>query len=68
MNIAEEASAALARVWEAMVVLAEDGNDLVVDTQRLAPTDSAHRIGDIASDLATLARAAEVLARLRAVP
>lgn len=68
MNIAEESSAALARVWDAMVVLAEAGNDMVVDTQRLAPADSAHQIGSIASDLATLARAAEVLARLRALP
>ena len=65
MNIAEEASVALARVWETMVVLAEAGNDMVVDAQRLAPANGAGQIVEVASDLATLARAAEVLARLR---
>lgn len=65
MNIAEEASAALARVWETMVVLAEAGNDMIIDTQRLAPADGVGQIAQIASDLATLARAAEVLVRLR---
>jgi hypothetical protein len=67
MNVADEASAALVRVWETMVVLAEAGHDMVVDTQRLAPADGASRIAEVASDLAMLARAAEVLARLRAM-
>jgi hypothetical protein len=65
MNIAEEAKAALARVWETMVVLAEAGNDMVVDEQRLAPARGARQIAEIASDLSVLSRAAEVLARLR---
>ena len=65
MNVAEEASAALARVWGMMVVLAEAGNDMVVDEQRLAPERGAQQIAEIASGLSVLSRAAEVLARLR---
>ncbi|MES1158836.1 MAG: hypothetical protein ABUL42_02970 [Terricaulis silvestris] len=65
MNVAEEAKAALACVWETMVVLAETGNDMVVDEQRLAPARGARQIAEIASDLSVLSRAAEVLARLR---
>ena len=65
MNIAEEAKAALAHVWETMVVLAEAGNDMVVDEQRLAPARGARQIAEIAADLSTLAHAAVVLAKLR---
>ena len=65
MNIAYEAGAALACVWETMVVLAEAGNDMVVDEQRLAPARGACQIAEIASDLSVLSGAAEVLARLR---
>lgn len=65
MNVAEEAGRALAHVWETMVVLAEAGNDMVVDQQRLAATSSAGEIAEIAADLSSLSRAAEVLARLR---
>lgn len=65
MNVAEEAGMALAHVWGTMVALAEAGNDMVVDQQRLAPADGAGEIAEIAADLSTLSRAAEVLARLR---
>jgi hypothetical protein len=65
MNIAEEAGVALARVWETMVVLVEAGNEMVVHEQRRAPVAGARQIAEIASDLAVLSRAAEVLARLR---
>ncbi len=65
MNVAAEASAALAHVWETMVVLAEAGNDMVVNQQRLAPAVGAGEIAEIAADLASLSRAAEVLAKLR---
>lgn len=65
MNVAEDAAIALAGVWQTMVVLAESGNDMVVNQQRLAPASDAGRIASIASDLSTLSRAAEVLARLR---
>lgn len=65
MNIAEEAKAALASVWATMVVLAEAGNDMVVNEQRLAPARVARQIAEIASDLSVLSRAAEVLAKLR---
>jgi len=65
MNVAEDAAVALAGVWQTMVVLAESGNDMVVDHQRSAPGSDASRIASIASDLFTLSRAAEVLARLR---
>lgn len=65
MNLADDAAIALAGVWQTMVVLAESGNDMVVDHQRLAPAGRAGQIASIASDLSTLSRAAEVLARLR---
>lgn len=65
MNVAEEAGMALAHVWETMVVLAEAGNDMVVDQQRLAPARGAGKIAEIAADLSALSRAAEVLAKLR---
>lgn len=65
MNVAEEAGMALARVWETIVVLAEAGNDMVVDQQRLAPAKGAGEIAEIAADLSALSRAAEVLAKLR---
>lgn len=65
MNVADEAGAALTRVWETMVVLAETGNDMVVDEQRLAPSRGARQVAEIAADLSTLARAAAVLAKLR---
>lgn len=65
MNAAEEAGMALAHVWETMVVLAEAGNDTVVDQQRLAPANGADKIAEIAADLSVLSRAAEVLAKLR---
>lgn len=65
MNITEEATAALARVWQTMVVLAEAGNEMVVDKQRPAPARGARQIAEIASDLSVLSRAAEVLAKLR---
>jgi hypothetical protein len=65
MNVANEAGAALACVWETMVVLAEAGNDMVVDEQRLAPARGARQIAEIAADLSALSRAAEVLAKLR---
>ncbi|MDX2276663.1 MAG: hypothetical protein NW206_14525 [Hyphomonadaceae bacterium] len=65
MNIAEEAAAALTRVWETMVVLAEAGNDMVVDEHRLTPARGTRQIAEIASDLSVLSRAAEVLAKLR---
>lgn len=65
MNVADEARAAPARVWATMVVLAEAGNDVVVNKQPLAPARGANDIAEIASDLAVLSRAAEVLARLR---
>lgn len=65
MNVADEAGAALAYVWETMVVLAEAGNDMVVDEQRLAPARGARQIAEIAADLSALSRAAEVLAKLR---
>lgn len=65
MNVSEEAGMALAHVWETMVVLAEVGNDMVVDQQRLAPANVAGEIAKIAADLSTLSRAAEVLAKLR---
>jgi hypothetical protein len=63
MNIADEATAALASVWETMVVLAEAGNDMVVDEQRHARASGARAIAEIASDLSVLSRAAEVLAK-----
>lgn len=65
MNVAGEAGMALAHVWETMVVLAEVGNDVVVDQQRLAPANGAAEIAKIAADLSALSRAAEVLAKLR---
>ena len=65
MNVAEEAGMALAHVWETMVVLAEAGNDMVVDQQRLAPANGAGEIAEIAANLSVLSRAAEVLAKLR---
>ncbi|MFZ2029275.1 MAG: hypothetical protein WAU68_03115 [Vitreimonas sp.] len=65
MNVAEEAGAALARVWETMVVLAEAGNDMVVNEQRLTSESGAQQVAEIAADLLALSRAAEVLARLR---
>jgi len=65
MNVADEASAALAAVWQTMVVLAEAGNDMVVNHQRLAPPSGADEIAEIATDLSTLSRAAEVLVRMR---
>lgn len=65
MNAAEEARGALERVWETMVLLAEESNEIVVDEQRGADAVAARHIAELASDLSTLARAAEVLARLR---
>jgi len=65
MNVAEEAGMALAHVWDTMVVLAEAGNDMVVDQQRLAPANGAGAIAEIAADLFALSRAAEVLEKLR---
>ena len=65
MSVADEAAAALPAVWNAMVSLAEAGNDKVVWSQRKAKRRDAAGITQIASDLSTLARAAEVLARLR---
>ena len=65
MNVAEEARAALPTVWEAMIALAEAGNDLVVLDHRHAEGEAARQIANIASDLSTLSRAAEVLARLQ---
>ena len=65
MRVADEAAAALTAVWNAMVVLAEAGNDQVVGQQRKAKARAAARIAQIASDLSALSRAAEVLARLR---
>lgn len=56
--------AALEHVWQTMVALAEEANDIVVSEQREADTTAARHVGEIASDLAALSRAAEVLARL----
>lgn len=64
MSAASGPRAALERVWETMVVLAEEANDIAVNEQREADTTAARHIGEIASDLAALSRAAEVLARL----
>lgn len=61
----DEERGALEHIWEAMVILAEEGNDLVVNEQREPDTTAARHIGEIASDLVALSRAAEVLARLR---
>lgn len=47
MKVAEEAGAALSSVWETMVVLAEAGNDLVVNKQRLAPARGARQIAQM---------------------
>lgn len=65
MNGPDERRSALELVWERMVVLAEEGNDIVVSEQRDADTTAARHIAEIASDLGILSRAAEVLARLR---
>lgn len=65
MSAAAEAGAALPLLWEVIVILAETTNDLVVDAQRLAPAPGAQQIADIAADLSALARAAEILAKLR---
>lgn len=64
MSSSTEIRSALELVWEQMVVLAEEGNDLVVSEQRQADATAARHIGEIASDLGALSRAAEVLARL----
>lgn len=65
MTPPEEMRGALELVWERMVALAEEGNDLVVSEQRDADTTAARHIAEIASDLCVLSRAAEVLAKLR---
>lgn len=65
MNPAEEMHSALELVWERMVALAEEGNDLVVSEQRDPDSTTARHIAEIASDLCALSRAAEVLAKLR---
>lgn len=62
---AKDTRTALEYLWAEMVVLAEEGNDIVVDEQRDSGVTAARHIARIASDLATLSRAAEVLARLR---
>jgi hypothetical protein len=64
MSSSTEIRSALELVWERMVVLAEEGNDLVVSEQRRADATAARHIAEIASDLGALSRAAEVLARL----
>jgi 2-keto-3-deoxy-L-rhamnonate aldolase RhmA len=48
-----------------MIALAEAGNDIVVLDHRHAESDAARQIAAIASDLAALSYAAEVLARLQ---
>jgi hypothetical protein len=65
MNSGDEALGALERVWQAMVMLAEEANDIVVNEQREADATAARHLTEIASDLVALSRAAEVLARLR---
>lgn len=62
----ERWNAALEHIWEAMVVLAEEGNDLVVNAQRDPDAAIARHLSEIASDLAALACAAEVLAKRKA--
>lgn len=57
------AQTALDAVWARMVELAEAGHDLVVLTQASADAAKAKHIALMASDVATLAKAAEVLAR-----
>lgn len=64
MSSSTETRSALELVWERMVALAEEGLDLVVNEQRQADATAARRIAEIASDLAALSRAAEVLAKL----
>lgn len=54
---------ALGAVWEAMVDLAEGGNDQIVNTQRNAAMRDAEAIAERASALAALAQAAAFLAR-----
>lgn len=65
MTLAEEARAALARLWEVIISLAETGNDMVTLDQRHAEAETARQIAGIASDLSVLSRAAEVLDRLQ---
>ncbi|MCC6786961.1 MAG: hypothetical protein IT547_03905 [Hyphomonadaceae bacterium] len=64
MSSSTEIRSALELVWERMGVLVEEGNDLVVNEQRQANATAARHIAEIASDLGTLSRAAEVLAKL----
>jgi hypothetical protein len=59
----EAARVALEAVWTRMVELVEDGHDVVVMEQVSATAGAAKRIAAIATDLATLAKAADALGR-----
>lgn len=64
----ETARAATEVLWQAMVELAEAGNDRVVQTQASGDASDAAAIATIAADLATLTHAAAILARSEAPP
>jgi hypothetical protein len=59
----ETARAALEPLWQAMIELAEWSNDQVVDQQIRPSSVLAGQIGQSATDLATLAHVAAILAR-----
>ena len=58
------AKRALGAVWQAMVDLAEGGNDLVVNAQRHASAADAGAIAERAIALVALAQTAAMLARV----
>jgi hypothetical protein len=62
MMARETAQAATEALWAAMVELAEAGNDRTVAAQAGASSAEARRIAALATDLAAIARAAEVIA------